>query len=119
MREHARWAFDVCATEAVCRDRYREILETGSFSDVIAGLAELRPALSAMSIAWRDTSDNRALLRQQTPRNRAAVRLYWSHWDSCSSNRQNIKLGGRKLRKYCRGERMKEGVSGRMAPWWR
>ena len=119
VREHARWGSDVCSTELVCRRRYRELLVANSLEDVVSGLAELRPALSPMAIAWRDSDEHRDLLALQTPRNRAAIRMFWHHRDSSSLNRKNIKLVGRKLGEHCRGEPLNEGLSSHMAPWWR
>jgi len=119
VREHARWAWDVFATESGCRQRYCDLLNARALGDVVSGLAELRPALSPMAIAWRASDEYSPLLVQQTPRNRAAIRLFWYHWDSSSSNRKNIALVGRKLREHCRGEPLKDGVSSHMAPWWR
>lgn len=79
-----------------------------------AGESSRRP----MVLAWRESDEHRLRLAKQTKRNRAAIGLFWAHWGNSSSNRENISLAGRKLREYCRGERLQDGVSSRMAPWW-
>lgn len=118
VRDHARWASDICANEIACQRRYTEILVETSFESIVAGLAEIRPALTPLAFAWWKIDKNRSLLAQQAKRNRALIQLFWARWSRQSTSRENIKLSGRKLREYCRGERLQDGVSSRMAPWW-
>ncbi|RBP46026.1 hypothetical protein DES53_102412 [Roseimicrobium gellanilyticum] len=119
VREHAVWASDVCTSEMACRERYLDILAAQSPEDIISTFIEIRPAFSPMVFAWIESEDLRTRLARQSPRNRVLIRLFWSHWCSVSSRSRNVSMGGRKLKEYCRGERLKDGVSSRMAPWWR
>ena len=118
VRDHARWALDVCASESICRQRYGELLEASSLEQIVSGLAELQPALSPMAFAWREAPEYHSRLMQQTQRNRTAIQLFWAHWGSSSSSRKNISLGLRKIEEFCRGEPLKDGVTSHMAPWW-
>lgn len=118
VRDHAGWASDICAAEVACQRRYSKILEESSFESIVAGLAEIRPALTPLAFVWSKTDENRSKLMRQAKRNRAIFRLFWSRWSRQSSSRQNIELSGRKLQEYCRGERLREGISSRMSPWW-
>jgi len=118
IRRHAHWACDACVSECSVKDCYSNILDTESFEDVIVGLTQLRPALSPMAFAWRSAGDNGSRLANQTSRNRAAIELFWAHWSNCSSSCENIEFADRKLKEFCRGERLKSGVTDRIAPWW-
>ena len=40
VREHARWAWDVCSSESAARQRYSELLTAGSLEEVAAGFPE-------------------------------------------------------------------------------
>ena len=118
VRDHAGWAVDACATELIVRKRYHEILVAQSLAEISAGIVELRPALSPMAFAWRLSEENRRMLATQSSRNRAVIELFWYHVDHSSTLRENPSVAGRKLKEFCRGERLKDGISSKMAPWW-
>jgi hypothetical protein len=118
VREHARWAAEVCATESACRTRYREVVAAESLEILAAGLAEMRMALSPLAHAWRGEIERAAPQLTQDRRRHAYLRLFWYHWGNTSSRQKDIKLVGRELQKFCCGERLNDGVTSRMAPWW-
>lgn len=118
VREHARWAIDACATEASARKRYEELLAARTLEEVVAGFAELRPALSPMAFTWGYSEKNRSLLAEQTNRNRAVIELFWYHIGNSSELKERVNIAGRQLRDFCRGERLKDGITNKMAPWW-
>lgn len=119
VRDHAYWAWEACATEAACRARYREVVAAESLELVAAGLAEMRMALSPLAHGWRGAIERDAAALTQDRRKRAYLDIFWEHWGNSSSRQKNIKLCGRELLKHCRGEQLKDGVTGRMAPWWK
>ena len=118
VREHATWAWEVCAQEQVCRQRYRETLQAKTLSELAAGLAELRNAFTPKVWSWhrRLEVENNGL--QANGRMTAYLNLFWYHWGSVSSRKENIALFGRNLRDHCRGEQLKDGVTSRQWPWW-
>ncbi len=119
VREHAGWAVDACATELSVRKRYYELLSAQSLEEASAAIVELRPALSPMAFAWRLSEENQEMLSKQSPRIRAVIDLFWYHVDHSSTLRENPSVAGRKLKEFCRGERLKDGISSKMAPWWK
>lgn len=118
VREHAAWAREACATELVCKTRYRQILVSQSVQQLVAGLAELLPALSPLAYAWHPQIEKEEPWEAPERRMCAHHHLFWFHWSHTSRSRENIETAGRKLREFCRGEALKEGITGRMAPWW-
>jgi len=118
VRKHAEWAYEVCLTEIACRSRYRVAVEAESLDFLVPDLAEIRMALSPLAHAWRRPIEHHSIKLSQNPRNRAYLDLFWYHWGATSSHKRNIKMCGRELQQYCRGEKLKNGVTNRMAPWW-
>ena len=118
VREHAQWAQEVCLAELACRERYRTALGAGTLDEAALALAEIRAAASPMAYAWRGQIE-RSVAWTPDKRTRAYFDLFWYHWGNTSTRKRDIRLGGRELPKYCRGDRMDEGVSSRQAPWWR
>lgn len=119
VREHACWAWQVCATELACKQRYREMLQSGTLPELARGLAELRPALTPMARVWRKHLEKQVSWANQDQRLRCYLDLFWYHWSSVSTHQKDLRIFGRKLSSYCRGERLQEGVATRQAPWWR
>ncbi|MDR0533640.1 MAG: hypothetical protein LBH01_06775 [Verrucomicrobiales bacterium] len=118
INKHAQWAWEVCSTEDACCQRYMEILSANNLEEVLAGLAEIRDAMSSMAFVWRQQLDRKMSLEKVDPRIRTYIQLFWYNWGNSSTKKQNIEICGRKLKEYCRGERLKDGVTSRMAPWW-
>lgn len=118
IREHAGWAAEICAAELACRERYAQIIAMTSLENVSAGLAEICGALSPMALAWHWTIEKNAAPQCDNRRLRTYLEIFWYNWGKTSARSREIKLGGRELWNFCRGERLQEGVSSRMAPWW-
>ena len=118
VREHAQWAREVCLTELACRNRYRSALRARTLDELAAGLAEIRQAASPMAYAWHHQIELEER-KTDNPRTKAYLKLFWYNWGNPSSRKENIKLCGRKLKDYCRGENLKDGVTSRQAPWWK
>jgi len=119
VRDQARWAQEVLSVERSCRDRYAELLRSPlALEQIAAGLAELRPALTPLARAWRSSVEKLSKWSFGNDRVTAYVELFWYHWESRSESRRDVKIAGRKLKDYSRGEGLKDGVTLRMAPWW-
>ena len=44
---------------------------------------------------------------------------FWHRWGNNSQTKRNIEIFGRKLREYCRGEKLPAIQLPRIAPWWK
>jgi len=119
VREHAKWCFDVCAAEWACKQRYREILSSGSLHELAVGLAELGPALTHMSRSWRSVIEKETHWPNSDRRMVIYLQNFWWRWKRTNSNTENTEVCNHRLRHYCRGERLKEGLTNRQAPWWK
>lgn len=119
VREHAAWAWDVCASEHACRRRYNELLEAVSLAELSCGLAELRPALSPMACAWRCALERKRPGSITDPQQRVYLELFWYHSEGRRTRMENVEMGRRKLSEHCRGERLRRGVSDHIVPWWK
>jgi hypothetical protein len=119
VREHAKWCSDVCAAERACMQRYREILSSGSLHELAVGLAELGPALTHMSRSWRSVIEKDMHWPHSDRRMVIYLQNFWWRWKRTNSNTENTEVCNRRLRHYCRGERLKEGLTNRQAPWWK
>lgn len=118
IRDYAAWAWEVCALEHACRERYREALTSASLAELSCVLAEISPALSPMALAWRDEIEREEGWESEDRRTRTYLDLFWYHWTNGSSKRRDVEVMQRKLRNYCRGETLKTGVTDHLAPWW-
>ena len=118
IRKHAAWAWEVCALERSCRQRYRDVLEVKTMPELAAGVAELRDAFTPMVWAWHSRLEDDSKIFERDKRLCAYLYLFWHHWGSRSSRRDHIELFGRRLRDHCRGEEIKEGIASRQSPWW-
>lgn len=119
VRDQAEWAQEALAVELCCRTRYAELLHgPRSLGQIAAGLAELRPALTPLARAWRTSVDDSSGRQFGDDRVATYIELFWYHWESRSESHRDVKIAGRKLKEFCRGEKLKDGVTSRMAPWW-
>lgn len=119
VRDQAEWALEASAIEASCRMRYLSLLQPQqSLERLATGLAELRPALTPLARAWRFDVEKVAGWKPGTDRISTYLELFWYHWECHSESHRDVKIAGRKLKDYCRGEKLKDGVSSRMTPWW-
>jgi hypothetical protein len=119
VRDQAEWAREAMIHELSCRNRYAELLNgPRSLKAMAAGLAELLPALTPLARVWRVAVEEEAAWYDFTDRARTYVDIFWYHWECQSSSHGNVKIAGRKLKDFCRGEKLKDGVTSRMSPWW-
>jgi hypothetical protein len=118
VRDHAEWGLQVRATEQSCEAKYREVLSSQSLPEMSAALAELMPALTPMSQAWYPMIEQEFGWPKGDRRMEVYLGSFWYHWNSLRSHREDVSICGRKLREYCRGERLKDGLTTRQAPWW-
>jgi hypothetical protein len=119
VRDQAGWAQEASAIEGSCRNRYLNLLQRPqSLENLATGLAELRPALTPLARAWRFDVEKVAGWKPENDRVSTYLDIFWYHWECHSESRRDVEVGGRKLKDYCRGEKLKDGVTSRMAPWW-
>jgi hypothetical protein len=119
VRDQAEWAQEALAIEASCRNRYLDLLRgPHSLENFSIGLAELRFALTPLANAWRFHVEEVAGYQSRNDRPSTYLELFWYHWEHRSESHRDVKIADRKLRDFCRGEKLKDGVTSRMAPWW-
>jgi hypothetical protein len=109
----------VFSVERCSRERYAELLRIPlPLEQIAAGLAELRPALTPLARAWHSSVEKLGEWSPGNHRVAAYIELFWYHWESRSESHRDVKIAGRKLKDYSRGDELKDGVTSRMAPWW-
>lgn len=118
IREHATWGLDTCIYEIECIRLYRLILEAKTLESAAAIIEQMRPALTPKVRAWRNRVEKQQLVEQMDLRLRGFLKLFWYHWSATSSHKSNVKVCGRRLTDYCRGEKLSSGTTSQMAPWW-
>ena len=123
VREHAWWAYEVAQQEQGCRKVYREALRTHDLFRISAVFEQIKPALSPTARWWHGEIEKEEGFHEESqdidPRLDALHYRFWYRWGNSSKTRRNIEVFGRKLREYCRGEKLSMGSSPRIAPWWK
>ena len=122
VREHAAWAYEVAQQERSCREVYREALQTRDPFRISAVFEQIKPALSPTAHWWCRQIHEEELdqeLQDEKPKLIALVDRFWARWERSKSTNSNIEVFGRKLREYCRGEKLPMGSPPRIAPWWK
>ena len=123
VREHAAWAYEVAQQERSCREVYREALQTRDLFRISAVFEQIKPALSPIARWWHGEIEKEEGFHEESqdidPRLDALHYRFWYRWGNSSKTRRDIEVFGRKLREYCRGEKLSAGSSPRIAPWWK
>ena len=121
VREHAAWAYEVAQQERSCREVYREALQTRDLFKISAVFEQIKPALSPTARWWREIEHKKFREQSQDidPRLAALVDRFWHRWGNSQKTKRNIEIFGRKLKDYCRGEKLSGGSTPRLAPWWK
>ena len=123
VRGHAWWAYEVAQQERSCREVYREALRTHDLFRISAVFEQIKPALSPTAQWWHSEIEKEEGFHEESqdidPRLDALHYRFWYRWGSSSKTKSNIEVFGRKLREYCRGERISAGFPPRIAPWWK
>ena len=123
VRGHAWWAYEVAQQERSCRKVYREALQTRDLFRISAVFEKIKPALSPTARWWHGEIEKEEGFHEKPqdidPRLDALHYRFWSRWGNSSKTRRNIEVFGRKLREYCRGEKLSAGSPPRIAPWWK
>ena len=122
VREHATWAYEVAQQERSCREVYREALQTRNLFRISSVFEQIKPALSPTAHWWCRQIHEEELeqeLQDEEPKLIALVDRFWARWEHSESTNSNIEVFGRKLRGYCRGEKLSTGPTPRIAPWWK
>lgn len=119
VREHANWANEVCLQEMSARKRFREIVRQIDLYAISTQLQVLKPALTPVAKWWRHAiqSEEEQAGNKQSGRPRAIVESFWYHVESTSST--SVKICGRKLEEFCRGEKLDSHKTPRLSPWWK
>ncbi len=123
VREHAWWAYEVAQQERSCREVYREALRTHDLFRISAVFEQIKPALSPTARWWHGEIEKEEGFHEESldidPRLDALHYRFWYRWGNSSKTKNNIEVFGRKLREYCRGEKLPIGPTPRIAPWWK
>ena len=123
VREHAAWSYEVAQQERSCREVYREALQTRDLFRISAVFEQIEPALSPTARWWHykieDEEELYAESQEVDPKLLALVARFWYRYGEGSLTKGNIEIFGRKLREYCRGEKIPTVQTPRIAPWWK
>ena len=123
VREHAAWAYEVAQQERSCREVYREALRTHDLFRISAVFEQIKPALSPTARWWHREIEKEEGFHEESlyidPRLDALHYRFWYRWGNSSKTKRNIEVFRRKLREYCRGEKLSAGSPPRIAPWWK
>ena len=123
VREHAAWAYEVAQQERSCREVYREALRTHDLFRISAVFEQIKPALSPIARWWHREIEKEEGFHEESldidPRLDALHYRFWYRWGNSTETKRNIEVFGRKLRGYCRGEKLSAGSPPRIAPWWK
>lgn len=123
VRKHARWAYEAAQQERSCREIYREALQTQDLFRISAVFEQIKPALSPTARWWHGEIEKEEGFHEESldidPRLDALHYRFWYRWGNSSKTKNNIEVFGRKLREYCRGEKLPIGQTPRIAPWWK
>ncbi|MDE0688784.1 MAG: hypothetical protein OXI61_11500 [Candidatus Poribacteria bacterium] len=122
VREHATWAYEAAQQERSCQEVYREALQTPDLFRISAVFEEIKPALSPTAQWWHRKIEKEELGEDPQDINTklaALIDRFWYRWGNSTQTKRNIEIFGRKLREYCRGEKLSAGSPPRIAPWWK
>ena len=123
VRGHAWWAYEVAQQERSCREVYREALRTQDLFRISAVFEQIKPALSPTARWWHYEVEKEEGFHEESqeidPRLDALHYRFWYRWGNSTKTNGNIELFGRKLKDYCRGEKLPGGQPPRIAPWWK
>ena len=110
VREHATWAYEVAQQERSCREIYRKALQTRDLFRISAVFEQIKPALSPTAKSWHYQIEEDEQLYEESqntdPKLLALVDRFWHRWGTSSQTKSNIEIFRRKLREYCRGEKL-------------
>ena len=123
VREHAAWAYKVAQQERSCREVYQEVLQTRDLFRISAVFEQMKPALSPTARQWHYEIQEEERLYEKSqnidPKLLALVGRLWYRWENSTETKSNIEIFRRKLREYCRGEKLPAVQTPRIAPWWK
>ena len=123
VRGHAWWGYEVAQQERSCREVYREALRTHDLFRISAVFEQIKPALSPTARWWHREIEKEEGFHEESqdidPKLDALHYRFWYRWGNSTKTKSNIEVFGRKLREYCRGEKLPAGSPPRIAPWWK
>ena len=122
VRQHAAWAYEVAQQVRSCREVYREALQTRDLFRISAVFEQIKPALSPTAQWWHREIEKEEFGEEPQdiePKLAALHYRFWHRWGNNSQTKRNIEIFGRKLREYCRGEKLPAIQLPRIAPWWK
>ena len=120
--EHAAWAYEVAQQERSCQEVYRKTLQTRDLFRISAVFEQIKPALSPTAQWWHRKIEKEEFGEdpQDMDSKLAALHYrFWHRWGNSTQTKRNIEIFRRKLREYCRGEKLSAGSPPRIAPWWK
>ncbi|MYC76259.1 hypothetical protein F4X10_10900 [Candidatus Poribacteria bacterium] len=120
--EHTAWAYEVAQQERSCREVYHQALQTRDLFRISAVFEQIKPALSPTAQWWHREIEKEEFgedPQDLDPRLAALIDRFWHRWGTSSQTKGNIEIFGRKLREYCRGEKLPAIQFPRIAPWWK
>ena len=123
VRDHATWAYEVAQQELSCKEVYREALQTRDLFRISAVFEQIKPALLPTARWWHyEIEKEEGLYAESQEVNLkflALIDRFWYRWGNSAQTKRDIKVFERKLREYCRGEKLPAVQFPRIAPWWK
>lgn len=120
VEHHAEWALRVAKQEKLCRELYRDSLLSKDLNKISMALIQMKPVLLPTARWWRKDIEGKINFENICDvKTVTFVEKFWYHWDGWSNNKSNIKVNGRILTEWCRGEILDNTVTPRLSPWWK
>ena len=93
------------------------------YSESLLFSSKYKPALSPTARWWHLEIEEKEFGEEElpdlNPKLIALLYRFWYRWGNSTKTKSNIEIFGRKLKDYCRGERLGGGQPPRIAPWWK
>jgi len=118
VRNHAEWACDVALNECCCRKLYRTALREKEPKRMSAMLQQIKPALTPAALLWKSTILAEEKQANNIPENKVNYAIRSVFWNKLRNGLAKVKVNGRELDKYIRGESIDPYRTIRLAPWW-
>jgi hypothetical protein len=119
VRGHAKWANEVSLQELSARNFFRRLCHETDPYMMSGGLQTLKPALTPLAHWWSE-----AILEHEKaeglvlpPKCEALLTSFWHHQNSAQSS--HVAVAGRKLDDFCRGVKLDQLTTAKLAPWWK
>ena len=117
VRAHAEWAAEVARGECSSKRFYQQLLHETDPMALSARLEVLQAALTPTARWWHFHVEQTEPDYRNLGRVAGVIEAFWSEWTH--AHPRSVKVYGRELNKYCRGEELQSPRPPQLAPWWR